>query len=257
MSDKDEGTAMPLRDRHGKSTKDYRESLITALDAISPQRPAKKGNPAIWIWLLVPVAALWLNWSQVATYFKPLAAAAKLPTLAVKPALVSIPALPVSPIPAAAPETRIQPQPLSKCLAAGTVVDEQVLRCRFGAVPRPQTEPEPSHGMVSAAYMAKYVAERNARPKTSSVGGRQVISETHWISGWDGNGSYEATWQVVNNEVDSSSVCLDYRRGSIEYRECRKGAKQWFKDQCRAADSNSDTKRRRYCSAASSFSPMG
>jgi hypothetical protein len=247
---------MPLRDRHGKSAEDYRESLITALDSISPRRRVKRGNAAMWIWLLVPVAALWLNWSQLATYFKSVPAVAKRPTLAVTPAPVSMPALPVSSMPAAVSETQIQPQPLSECLAAGTVVDEQVLRCRFGAVPRPQTEVEPSHGMVSAAYMAKYVAERSTRPHIGS-GGRQVGLELHWISGWDGNGRYEATWQVVNNEVDSSSVCLNYRRGSIEYRECRKGAKQWFKDQCRAADSHSDTTRRRYCSAASSFSPMG
>lgn len=247
---------MPLRDHHGKSTEDYRESLITALDAISPRKRAKRSNPAFWIWLLVPATTLWLNWNQVATYFKPVTPVAKLPTLAVYPAPVSMPALPVSSMPAAAPEKRIQPQPLSECLAAGTVVDEQVLRCRFGAVPRTQTEAESGHGMVSAAYMAKYVAERNARPQTSS-GSRQVGSETHWISGWDGNGSYEATWQVVNNEIDSTSVCLNYRRGSIEYRECRKGAKQWFKDQCRSASSPSDATRRRYCSAASSFSPMG
>jgi hypothetical protein len=247
---------MPLRDRHGKSTEDYRESLITGLDAIAPRRPAKRGNLAIWIWLLVPMAVLWLNWSQVATYFKPVSAVAKLPTLAVHPAPVSMPALPTSSMSAAAPEIRIQPQPLSECLAAGTVINEQVLRCRFGAVPRPQTEAEPSHGMVSAAYMAKYVAQRNAGPQTGS-GGRKVGSETYWISGWDGNGSYEATWQVVNNEVDSTSVCLNYRRGSIEYRECRKGAKQWFKDRCRTADGLSENTRRRYCSAASSFSPMG
>lgn len=96
-------------------------------------------------------------------------------------------------------------------MIASTVVDEQVLRCRFGAVPRPQTEAEQSHGMVSAAYMANYVAERNIRPHMGSSD-RQVGSESHWISGWDGNGRYEATWQVVNNEIDSSSVCLNYHR---------------------------------------------
>jgi hypothetical protein len=256
VPDKEEVTAMPLRDHHGKTTEDYRESLITALDSISPQRRAKRSNPTLWVWLLVPIATLWLNWSQLATYFNPIPAVAKLPTLAIHPAPVSMPALPVSSMPAATPEKRTQPQPLNECLAAGSVVDEQVLRCRFGVVPRLQTETEPSHGMVSPAYMAKYLAERNARPHMKSSG-RQVSSESHWISGWDGNSSYEATWQVANNEVDSSSVCLNYRWGSIEYRECRKGAKQWFKDQCRAADSNSDTTRRRYCSAASSFNPMG
>jgi hypothetical protein len=248
---------MPQRNRHEKSAEDYRESLITAQDSISlPRCRAKRSNPALWVWLMVPVAALWLNWSQVATYFKPVLTIAKLPTLAVHPAPAPMPTLPASPVQAATPETRAQPQPLSDCLAGGTVVDEQVLRCRFGAVPRPRTEAEPGRGMVSATYMAKYQAERNA-PHATSSGGRQVGAESHWIRGWDGNGSYRAAWQVVNNEVESASVCLNYRRGSIEYRECRKGAKQWFKDQCRTGGDSGEIARRRYCSAASSFNPMG
>jgi hypothetical protein len=255
MSDKEERTVMPLRDRHGKSTEDYRESLIKALDSISPRQRAIRSNPAIWIWLMVPVAALWLNWNQVATYFNSVPTIAKLSTLAVHHGPAPVPTLPTIPVQSAASETRAQPLPLSDCLAGGTVVDEQVLRCRFGAVPRPRTEAESDRGMVSAAYMAKYEAEKSARPD-KSLRGRRAGSESHWISGWDGNGSYVATWQVANNDVDSSSVCLNYRRGSIEYRECRKGAKQWFKDQCRSTGGNEAAKRR-YCSAASSFNPMG
>jgi hypothetical protein len=140
-------------------------------------------------------------------------------------------------------------------MSGGTVINEQVLRCRFGEVPRPQPRTEASHGMVSAAYLANYEAEKATRP-VSDAGSHRVESESHRISGWDGSGSYIATWQVVDNDVDASSVCLNYRRGSIEYRECRKGAKQWFKNQCRSAG-NSEMARQRYCSAASSFSPVG
>jgi hypothetical protein len=49
--------------------------------------------------------------------------------------------------------------------------------------------------MVSGAYMKQYMAERNARPETGSRG-REVGSESHWISGLDGNGSYEAVWDT-------------------------------------------------------------
>jgi hypothetical protein len=256
MPDQGEETAMPLRDRHEKSTEHYQESPITALDSISPRQRTKRSNPALWVWLMVPMAALWLNWSELATYFKPVPTMVKLPTLAVHPAPVSIPTLPAAPMLVDIPETRARPQPLSDCLAGGTVVDEQVLRCRFGAVPRPRKEAELGHGMVSAAYMAKYEAGKSARPDSGSRG-RKVGSESHWISGWDGDGSYLATWQVVGNEVESASVCLNYRRGSIEYRECRKGAKQWFKDRCRTGGDSGEDAKRRYCSAASSFSPMG
>lgn len=42
------------------------------------------------------------------------------------------------------------------------------------------------------------------------------------------------TWTIVNNYIDGGSVCGNHKRGSIDYQECRKGAKQFFKDECRA-----------------------
>lgn len=246
---------MPLRDRHGKSAEDYQESLISALDAISARPYANRSHPVRWIWVLIPVAALWLNWNHVAGYLK------QVPTPVTRASSLALPAVssdaPVVRVPEshdAQAQAQAQPRSLSDCMAGGTVIDEQVLHCRFGSTPHAQ--PERSHGMVSAAYMAKYQAEQNAHSETGS-GRRLAGPEEHWIRGWDGNGSYLATWQVASNEVDSASVCVNYRRGSIEYRECRKAAKQWFKDQCRSAGDSSDVARQRYCSAASSFSPMG
>jgi hypothetical protein len=239
---------MPLRDRHGKSAEDYQESLITALDSISLRPRESRGIPMRWVWWLIPVAALWLNWNQVQTYFKPVPTTMTRLTSYVPAAISSRIPEPAVHIVTEPHEARAQPQPLFDCLAGGTVIDEQVLHCRFGAVPRARTEPESRHGIVSAAYMARYEAERNVRLDKGS-GRRQVGAESHWISGWDGHGSYLATWQVANNEIDSSSVCLNHRRGSIEYRECRKGAKQWFKDQCQSGGGSGEAARRRYCSA--------
>lgn len=246
---------MPLRDRHGKSPEEYRESLISALDSISPRSRPKRRNVALWVWLLVPAAALWLNWTQLAAHFGHVPASPASPALPVHPAVAPIQSASVTSIAASAPQAQSPPQPLSDCMSGGTVINEQVLRCRFGEVPHPQPQTEASHGMVSAAYLAKYEAEKATRP-VSGAGSHRIGSESHRINGWDGSGSYIATWQVVDNDIDASSVCLNYRRGSIEYRECRKGAKQWFKNQCRGAG-NSETARQRYCSAASSFSPMG
>lgn len=248
---------MPTRDRHGKSAEDYRESLITALDSLSPRLRSRRSTSVFWVWSLVPVAALWLNWHQVSGYLKPAPIYISPPALAIRPAIAPAPrpALQGAPSIADRHDAPAQPQPLSDCMAGGTVVNEAVLRCRFGQVPRPREDAEPRHGMVSAAYMAKYEAQRDAR-SVSGARNRDVGTESHWISGWDGTGSYLASWQVMGNEVDSSSVCLNYRRGSIEYRECRKGAKQWFNDECRAGGLG-DAAHRRYCSAASSFSPMG
>ncbi|MDH4609833.1 hypothetical protein E8F12_14910 [Pseudomonas sp. BN102] len=37
---------------------------------------------------------------------------------------------------------------------------------------------------------------------------------------------------MFNNRIDGASVCANHKRGSIDYRECRKGAKQFFKEKC-------------------------
>lgn len=106
-----------------------------------------------------------------------------------------------------------------------------------------------------------------ATPSTSQPRSRTVNREraTKWIKGWNGGIDYLAEWVSVNNYIDGSSVCANHRRGSIDFRECRKAAKQYFHEECRAwrARFDSDRKdrsermRTRYCGAASSFNPMG
>lgn len=96
---------------------------------------------------------------------------------------------------------------------------------------------------------------------------KQVSRErtSKWIKSWNGGTSYLAEWLSVNNYIDGTSVCVNHRRGSIDYRECRKAAKQHFHEQCRTwrarydsdRKKNSDRMRMRYCSAASSFNPIG
>jgi hypothetical protein len=137
---------------------------------------------------------------------------------------------------------------LEDCIKDGNLIDETVIRCRFGQLPGPR-ENSDAQGMVSKAYMASL---KSAQPRGER---RQTqFMENHLIRQWDGKGWYDAQWQVVGNQIDSTSVCSNYRRGSITFRECRKGAKQWFKDRCRA--SGDDKSRQRYCSAASGFNPM-
>lgn len=93
----------------------------------------------------------------------------------------------------------------------------------------------------------------------------QIERDSQWIDKWSGGARYLAEWTAINNRIDSTSVCANHKRGSIDYRECRKGAKQFFKKQCRSWDDRYDNSRDdwsyrmrdRYCSAANSFSPMG
>ncbi|SDF74558.1 hypothetical protein [Phytopseudomonas seleniipraecipitans] len=92
---------------------------------------------------------------------------------------------------------------------------------------------------------------------------REHTSE--WIKSWNGGTNYLAEWISVNNHIDGTTVCANHKRGSIDYRECRKAAKQHYHDECntwRARYSEdrkerSDRMKERYCGAASRFNPMG
>ncbi|HZJ93285.1 MAG TPA: hypothetical protein VFD09_09435 [Thiopseudomonas sp.] len=40
------------------------------------------------------------------------------------------------------------------------------------------------------------------------------------------------TYKETQNGIDTLSVCRNYTQGSFEYRDCRKAAKQYFKNAC-------------------------
>ncbi|WEJ73450.1 hypothetical protein [Pseudomonas sp. PSE14] len=125
--------------------------------------------------------------------------------------------------------------------------------------------PKGATNIVSMEAARQSQAYRN--PTSSSSASRQnSIEHTgEWVDKWSGGARYYAEWTVINNYIDDTTVCGNHKRGSIDYRECRKGAKQFFKGECQAwgrqwesdRKLSSDQLRQRYCSAASSFSPMG
>lgn len=242
---------MPPKDRHGNIAQDYRAALIAELDAVPDYRRHRKAqrSPLLFVWLLVPVALLWLNWPWVQRWLHPTSVAE--PSVEVTESQTPAPPpVPSTPTPRQAIAT---PQPLDACLKQGNVVDEEVLRCRYGAVPRAQEPASAQRGMVSTAYLAQYKARRELAPVHTSSS--PSFTESRVVPKWDGNGSYLAAWEVRDNRIDYGSVCGNHRRGSIEYRECRKGAKQWFKEKCaelRKAEAQKVT-REKYCSAAEGF----
>lgn len=245
---------MPPKDRHDKTAQDYRAALIAELDAVPDYHRRRKAqrSPLLFVWLLVPVALLWLNWPWVQHWLHP----APVAEPSVEVAESQTPAH--SPVPSApAPRQAIAtPQPLDACIKQGNVVDEEVVRCRYGAVPRAQEPASVSQGMVSAAYLAQYKAGRELAPLHTSSS--PSFSESHWVRKWDGSGSYLAAWEVQDNRIDYGTVCGNHRKESIEYRECRKGAKQWLKERCAELNKSKgqEVMRDRYCSAAEIFSPI-
>ncbi|MGE6322250.1 hypothetical protein ACQKEF_18595 [Pseudomonas oryzihabitans] len=242
---------MPPKDRHGKTAQDYRAALIAELDAVPDYHRRRKAqrSPLLFVWLLVPVALLWLNWPWVQRWLHPTPVAE--PSVEVTGSQTPAPPpVPSTPTPR---QAIAAPQPLDACLKQGNVVDEEVLRCRYGAVPRAQEPASAPQGMVSAAYLARYKAGRELAPERTASS--PSFSESHWVRKWDGNGSYLAAWEVQDNRIDYGSVCGNHRKGSIEYRECRKGAKQWFKERCAELRNNQwrELLKDRYCSAANGY----
>jgi len=104
-------------------------------------------------------------------------------------------------------------------------------------------------------------AESSAPPSRQTQYNHTHIHKTAvWIEGWGNGKRYLAKWTAINNRIDGRSVCANHGRGSVDYRDCRKAAKQHFKNECRAMERVADSdpqRRQRYCSAANSFSPMG
>ena len=55
------------------------------------------------------------------------------------------------------------------------------------------------------------------------------------------------------SHIDNGSFCVNYGPGSIEYRTCRKAAKEWLKGRCGNGNRMQDDWQRMYCLAANGF----
>lgn len=175
-----------------------------------------------------------------------------------------VPTLPVSsnPVPPIyTQDALIESKPLADCIKPDNIIDEAVATCRYGQFPRATENPD-ARGMVSASYMAKYKNDQQQPARTKRVTAFNIERATVWQ--WDGKRTYAAEWAINNNRIDGTSVCANYRRGSIEHRECRKGAKVYFREKCREwgkrrdrdGSDASQAVQERFCSAGDGFNPL-
>jgi len=151
-------------------------------------------------------------------------------------------------------------KPLDDCLKNGNVIDRDVVNCRFGdAQPTDYNAPRPQ-GMVSDRYMAQYKSAA-ARPKADT--GRHYDVAGVFIREIDGRNRYEARYRIYNNHIENSSVCMNFKSDSVEYRECRRAAEPYFKDMCsdwskrlaKDKDEKNKLAQEQYCEAARSYRP--
>lgn len=124
------------------------------------------------------------------------------------------------------------------------------------------TPKQPTNTYSEPAIQQVAADSSNAERRTNNTR-RERTSK--WIKSWNGGSNYLAEWISVNNYIDGGSVCGNHRKGSIDYRECRKAAKQHYHEECKSwrvrygndRKDYSDQMKQRYCSASSSFNPMG
>lgn len=81
---------------------------------------------------------------------------------------------------------------------------------------------------------------------------KPVLQTGYWT--WTGADNRKARlkiqWQTVNGWIEYHTVCQNERRGSIEYRDCRKAAKEYFVHRCRTE------KRKAFCAAENNYNPL-
>jgi len=236
----------------------------------SKRKAVRKSRSSAYAWLIVTLLLVGVGAYAVNQRGKSLKPAPQLQTTQTliepaQPVVQSPPAAePATPAkPYVAPEVvRHEPsapvQPLDQCMKNGNVIDENVLNCRFGQVPRP-TEREAAKGMVSAHYMADFKSDtahtQGARPgkvfTTVSVSFRAIDSRSR----------YHADFRMFNNHIDNNSVCMNFSKATAEHRECRRAAVVFFKESCldwtkratKDRDEQSQQTRDRYCEANRTF----
>ena len=74
----------------------------------------------------------------------------------------------------------------------------------------------------------------------------------------DARQPFNIKWQESAGGIINSSVCYTYKKGSIDYRECRSAAKEYFKKQCHMYKEAklSNLAKRKFCLAANTFNPI-
>jgi len=58
-------------------------------------------------------------------------------------------------------------------------------------------------------------------------------------------------WKEENDTIIYKSVCYNYKKGSLDYRDCRNKAAKIFKKKCK------ETNERKFCKAKNSYKIIG
>lgn len=169
-------------------------------------------------------------------------------------------ATPPQTVPAAAKETAQTISPPDKYDFAVAKAAEQSSR---SSAKQPAPQPVTQTGSRQASFtqqnykpkpLANIYASSTASPKNAKAhrADNKITSHSNtwqWQTRANDNRRGRFNWQEQNNQIIWRSVCSNYRAGSLEYRDCRKGAKQTFKRLCQ------ENRYRPACAAENNFLP--
>ena len=110
----------------------------------------------------------------------------------------------------------------------------------------------PSNQINIIASVPVTPPQRTASPQSRGLSGSSS-ARVAWVDARGRRTTWHTTFSYRGGVINNSSFCLEQGRGSIEYRECRKGAREWLKDRCRTTQDISDEWRQMYCRAHSGF----
>ena len=141
---------------------------------------------------------------------------------------------------------RIEPEP-----APQPTQERQTVFHDGNYTPRQPVNIMESRHIQHAIYQGQQPREVRTSSRGLNGSGQAVV---HWEDARGRRSTWPTSYTYSRSQIDNNSLCSNYRRGSIEYRTCRKGAREWLQAQC-DSDRHSTEARRMFCFAGSSFRP--
>ena len=108
-------------------------------------------------------------------------------------------------------------------------------------------QPRTNINTIESVRPAQYAANTSSQ-KPKSVRKNQY-AYWNWTYADRKRKRIRIEWETVNGWIDTTTVCHNERKGSIEYRDCRKTAKDYFTHRCKTEN------REAFC-RAQSFNPL-
>lgn len=123
-----------------------------------------------------------------------------------------------------------------------------------GAAPRQTSfsdsnySPRTDVNTIQSSKPVQYVAN-NSTHNSQQASRRSNSASWTWVGADRKSQPIDIHWMTSDGWIEFDTVCQNHRRGSIEYRDCRKAAKEYFRHRCRTEN------RRAFCLAENRYYP--